>query len=283
MTGIATRELLELAVSVAEEAAQIAADMRAGGIRVRATKSNELDIVTQADTAVESLIRQRLLAARPFDAVLGEESGEEEGTSGVTWIVDPIDGTVNYLYGSPSYSVSIAATILDSGRRATVAGVVHAPALGVVYTAERDGLARRNGEELRVNTGVPLHKALVSTGIPYGIDQRGQVLNDIDRLVPRVRDLRLVGSAALDICGVADGRTDAHVGRRLPVWDYAAAGLVASQAGAVVEGQRLSGPSHELVLVAEAQLAAQIRPHLDGEHDLRASGRPNSTNGATSG
>lgn len=259
-------ELLGLARSIATEAAIVAADMRSGGIRVRATKSNDLDIVTQADTAVEDLIRKRILAARPHDGILGEEAGEEEGTSGITWVVDPIDGTVNYLYGSPSYSVSIAATTLTGGgRRIALAGVVHAPALGVVYSAALGHAAHRNGEQLRVNVGVPVHKALVSTGIPYDLEARKQVLADVNSLVPRVRDLRLVGSAALDVCGVADGRTDAHVGRRLPIWDYAAAGLIASEAGAVVRGLGHAAPSLDLVLVAEAPLADALAPLLIGE------------------
>lgn len=258
-------DLLGLARSIAAEAAVIAADMRAGGIRVRATKSNELDIVTQADTAVEELIRKRIFAARPHDGILGEEAGEEEGTSGITWVVDPIDGTVNYLYGSPNYSVSIAATTLTGGgRRMALAGVVNAPALGLVYSAALGHPAHRNGEELRINTGVPVHKALVSTGIPYSLEARTQVLADVNSLVPRVRDLRLVGSAALDVCGVADGRTDAHIGRRLPIWDYAAAGLIASQAGAVVRGIDHGAPSTDLVLVAESQLADALEPLLDG-------------------
>jgi myo-inositol-1(or 4)-monophosphatase len=106
----------------------------------------------------------------------------------------------------------------------------------------------------------------VSTGIPYSLEARTQVLADVNSLVPRVRDLRLVGSAALDICGVADGRTDAHVGRRLPIWDYAAAGLIASQAGAVVRGAGHGTPSTDLVLVAEDQLADALDPLLDGGH-----------------
>ncbi|WP_033288551.1 inositol monophosphatase family protein [Amycolatopsis jejuensis] len=254
-------ELLDIAREVAADAAALAADLRSGGdIRVQATKSSDLDIVTQADTAVEALIRKRLAALRPADGILGEETGEAPGTSGITWIVDPIDGTVNYLYGSPSYAVSIAAT---DGRR-TLAGCVHAPALGLEYTAAAGHPARRNGQELRANTEVPLAKALVSTGIPYDLEIRAKVLADFAALAPRIRDLRLVGSAALDICGVAEGRTDAHAGRRLPIWDYAAAALIATQAGAVVRGPRGGPPSLELLLAAEAPLADALEPLLTG-------------------
>ncbi|MFF1573950.1 inositol monophosphatase family protein [Leifsonia sp. NPDC058292] len=266
MSDVDVLELLGLAQGIAGEAAALAADMRAGGIKVQATKSNDLDIVTQADTAVEALIRRRLADARPDDGVLGEEGGEAEGISGVTWIVDPIDGTVNYLYGSPSYAVSIAATVkADNGRRVSLAGCVHAPMLGTVYTAAAGHPAHRNDQELHVNTDVPLHKALVSAGIPYDLEIRERVLRDFAALAPRIRDLRLVGSAALDVCGVAEGRTDAHAGRRLPIWDYAAAGLIAKQAGAVLRGARGGPPSLGLLLVADAPLADALEPLLNDE------------------
>ncbi|MET4783165.1 inositol monophosphatase family protein [Glaciihabitans sp. UYNi722] len=263
MTNYDVVELLGLAREIAGEAADLAADMRSSGVRVAATKSNDLDIVTAADTAVEELIRTRLAAARPEDGVLGEETGEVEGTSGITWIVDPIDGTVNYLYGSPNYSVSIAATTRNSdGLRVSLAGCVHAPELAAEYTAAVGHPARRNDRELQVNTAVPLHKALVSTGIPYDLEIRARVMADFASLAPRVRDLRLVGSAALDICGVADGRTDAHAGRRLPIWDYAAAALIATQAGAVVRGPAGGPPSLTLLLAADAPLADALEPLL---------------------
>jgi myo-inositol-1(or 4)-monophosphatase len=263
VSSVDVLELLDLAREVAAEAAALAADMRSGDIQVRATKSNHLDIVTQADTAVEALIRNRIAAARSDDGVLGEETGEVAGVSGITWIVDPIDGTVNYLYGSPNYAVSIAATVeRGDGRRTSLAACVHAPVLGNVYTAAVGHPAARNDEELHVNVGVPLHKALVSTGIPYDLEVRAQLLKDFGALVPRIRDLRLVGSAALDVCGVAEGRTDAHAGRRLPIWDYAAAGLIATQAGAVVRGARGGPPSLELLLVADAPLADALEPLL---------------------
>jgi myo-inositol-1(or 4)-monophosphatase len=269
MTDIDPIDLLFIARDIAEEAAALAADMRNRGVRVRSTKSNELDIVTQADTAVEALIRSRILAIRPSDGVLGEESGEETGSSDITWVVDPIDGTVNYLYGSSNYAVSIAATATTpERRRIALAGCVYAPALSLRYEAALGHPAYRNGEELGVNRGVPLHKALISFGIPYSLSARSQVLGDVTALTPQVRDLRLSGSAALDLCGVAEGRTDAHVGRQLPIWDYAAAGLIASQAGAVVRGLRGQSPSLDLVLVADPPLADAIEPLLtNGEHN----------------
>lgn len=257
------QELLELARSIAAEAGALAASMRRAGIGVQSTKSNQLDIVTQADTAVEKLIRDRLNAARPHDGILGEEGGEEDGDSDITWIVDPIDGTVNYLYGSFYYAVSIAATIRDeSGHRRAIAGCVYAPALSAEYTAAEGDSARLNGAPLRVNRGVSLEKALLSTGIPYDLGKRERVLQDISTLTPRIRDFRLVGAAALEICGVAEGRTDGHFQRGLPVWDYAAAALIAEQAGADVRITHNESSTAELLIVASPQLADDMEPFL---------------------
>ncbi|MBT2497733.1 inositol monophosphatase [Agromyces sp. ISL-38] len=259
MTNADPLNLLETATAVATEAGALAASMRSAGISVAATKSSQLDIVTQADTAVEALIRERVRRARPDDGFFGEEGGEIAGTSGVTWIVDPIDGTVNYLYGSPYYAVSIAAMAVDAnGRRTAVAGVVHAPALSATYTAAAGHPARLNGTPLRVNTNVPLDKALVSTGIPYDLTKRARVLQDINTLTPRIRDFRLVGAAALEICGVAEGRTDAHFQRGLPIWDYAAANLIATRAGAVVCGTDSRSTSTDFLLIADRRLGDDI-------------------------
>ena len=263
MSNIDPLELLDIASAVAAEAGALAAKMRHDGVSVATTKSNQLDIVTQADTAVEELIRHRLLAARPNDGILGEEGGEEDGDSNVTWIVDPIDGTVNYLYGSPYYAVSIAATVRDdSGVRRSVAGCVFAPALAAEYTAAEGGPARLNGYELHVNRRVPLQKALVSTGIPYDLAKRARVLKDINTLTPRIRDFRLVGAAALEICGVAEGRTDGHFQRALPIWDWAAATLIARQAGAEV---RITGSEPgiaDLLIVADQELVDSLEAQL---------------------
>ncbi|MBF4574518.1 inositol monophosphatase [Herbiconiux sp. VKM Ac-1786] len=256
-------ELLDIARAVAREAGALAATMRSAGISVASTKSSQLDIVTQADTAVETLIRERLLEARPGDAILGEEGGEIGAGSEITWIVDPIDGTVNYLYGSTYYAVSIAATISDEqGDRTSIAGCVFAPALALEYTAAVGEPARLNGDVLQVNTGVPLDKALVSTGIPYDLSKRPRVLQDVTTLMPLIRDFRLVGAAALEICGVAEGRTDGHFQRGLPIWDYAAATLIARQAGAQIRITQTDSASAELLIVASPELADELHPHL---------------------
>jgi myo-inositol-1(or 4)-monophosphatase len=265
LTNIRPLELLDIAQQVASEAGRLAAAMRRAGVSVQATKSSQIDIVTQADTAVEALIRERLSKARPDDGILGEEGGEVPGSSGITWIVDPIDGTVNYLYGSPYYAVSIAATVRDErGKRTSVAGCVNAPALAAEYTAAAGHPAHLNGNLLQVNENVPLEKSLVSTAIPLDLAQRDRVLRDISTLTPRIRDFRLVGAASLEICGPAEGRTDAHIQRDLPIWDYAAAILIAAQAGADV---RMRGGADrdarlELLLIANPQLADALDPLL---------------------
>ena len=265
MPKIPPLELLEIARHVAAEAGDLAATMRSAGVSVRATKSSQIDIVTQADIAVEALIRERLTTARPHDGILGEEGGEVPGRSDITWVVDPIDGTVNYLYGSPYYAVSIAATVRnDNARRTSVAGCVYAPALAAEYTAAAGHSAQLNGKLLQVNENVSLEMSLVSTAIPVDLAQRDRALQDISALTPRIRDFRLVGAASLEICGTAEGRTDAHMQRDLPIWDYAAASLIAAQAGADV---RMRGGANrdarlELLLIAHPQLADALDPLL---------------------
>ncbi|MCJ1702105.1 inositol monophosphatase [Rathayibacter festucae] len=264
MTTTNALDLLALARDVAAEAGALAATMRADGISVASTKSSQLDIVTQADTAVESLIRTRLHEARPDDGFFGEETGQDSGgSSGVVWIVDPIDGTVNYLYGSPYWAVSIAATVdHPDGTRTSVAGCVYAPALNTEYAAAAGHPAHLNGTELLIDDTVPLERALFTTGFTYDLSKREQALSDISSLATQVRDFRLTGAAALDICGVAEGRIDAYFFRGLPIWDYAAAALIAAQAGATVRGLNGGAPSSDLFIVASAPLANAVAPLL---------------------
>src|SRR5947209_9464312 len=195
----ATSELLRLAREVAVEAGELAARLRREGVTVEGTKSSPIDIVTAADRAAEDLIRGRLAAARPDDGFLGEESGAEAGSSGLTWVVDPIDGTVNYLYDLPTWSVSIAAVEgePDPGSWRALAGVVAAPALADVYTASAGGGAHLGDRELRVREPVGLDRALVSTGYHYTQAIRGNQARVAAELIPRVRDLRRTGGAAI--------------------------------------------------------------------------------------
>jgi myo-inositol-1(or 4)-monophosphatase len=224
-------ELLDLAREVAEEAAELVRGRRAAGVEVADTKSSPVDVVTEADRAAEELIHARLSAVRPGDGFLGEEGGSAESTTGVTWVVDPIDGTVNFLYDIPQYAVSIAA----SRDGEVVAGVVVNVASGEVFAATRGGGATVDDRPLRVRDDVPLEQRLVATGFNYVADVRRLQAAAVGRMLATVRDIRRLGSAALDLCAVAAGRLDGFVEEGLNPWDMAAGGLVATEAGARLE------------------------------------------------
>jgi len=280
VTGPDPGELLALAVDAAGAAARMLATGRpagpAGRPEVAGTKSSPTDVVTEMDRAAEELIRARLLAARPGDAILGEEGGEAAGAAGrgarrVRWVVDPLDGTVNYLYGLADWSVSIAAEVDGT----VVAGVVTAPAHGEVFTATLGGgawLHTGNGPPvaLRCNTGVPLDRALVSTGFGYAVPRRvvqGQVVGAV---LPRVRDIRRGGSCAVDLCSLAAGRVDAYYERGVNYWDWAAGGLVATESGAVLGGLAGRPASSSMTIAAEPGLFGQLAgllTSLDAERD----------------
>lgn len=241
---VSPAQLLETALPVAREAAALIARMRREGVEVAATKSSDVDVVTAADQACEQLIRERLARVRPDDGFLGEEGDDDRGTSGVRWVVDPIDGTVNYLYGIPDHCVSIAAEV--DGQ--IVAGVVVSPGLGIEYAATRGGGATRNGEPMAVRSVVPLGQMLVATGFGYEAHVRAEQGAGVARLVPRVRDIRRRGSCALDLCAVAAGEVDAYVEEGTHAWDHAAGGLIAAEAGA--RFALLSSPRGEVVVCA---------------------------------
>jgi myo-inositol-1(or 4)-monophosphatase len=254
---VSPRELLDLALEAARAAAALVAERAEQGVSVAATKSTATDPVTEADRASEELIRQTILARRPHDAFLGEEGDDVAGTSGVRWVVDPIDGTVNFLYGIPRYAVSVAAEV-DGG---IVAGVVVDVARQVEYTAYRDGavvIARRNGEALRVRGEAPLAQRLVATGFGYSAQVRRLQGQALVRLLPRVRDIRRAGSCALDICSVADGSVDGYFEEGVHLWDYAAATLVAEGAGARWRLENGLGGG-ELVICAPGHGLAELR------------------------
>jgi myo-inositol-1(or 4)-monophosphatase len=220
--------LLELAREVAVEAAELVRTLRREGVHVTGTKSSDIDIVTEADRASERLLHERLLRARPGDGFLGEEGARSESRSGVTWVVDPIDGTVNVLYGIPEYAVSVAATVAGEA----VAGVVVNAESGECFTATRGGGAYLDGRRLAVRETVPMSQRLVLTGFNYVQDVRRAQAAAIARMLPQVRDIRRIGSAALDLCAIAAGRADAYLEEGLFPWDMAAGGLVATEAGA---------------------------------------------------
>jgi myo-inositol-1(or 4)-monophosphatase len=239
--------LRDLALKTAREAGQLILRLRDEGVVVAGTKSSEIDIVTRADQSAEALVKERLLGARPEDGMVGEEGDDLRSTSGVVWIVDPIDGTVNYLYGLPHFAVSIAAEVDGE----VVAGVVVAPALALEYVATLGGGATCNGRPIRPRPTVPLGERLVGTGFSYEQPARAREATYISRLLPRVRDLRRLGSCALDLCGVASGTLDAYVEEGPHIWDHAAAGLVVLEAGGILQVTRSPGDKRLLICAPE--------------------------------
>jgi myo-inositol-1(or 4)-monophosphatase len=241
--------------TLAEHTARAAGDLlRTGAGRARTTidtKSTGTDMVTEMDRSSEALISEALLGARPDDGILGEEGADEVGTSGVRWIVDPLDGTTNYLYGFPGYNVSIGAEV--DGR--AVVGVVYDVVRNELFSAVLGGGARRDGRSIHVSTTTALGHALVGTGFSYDPDRRRRQAEVLVRVLPEVRDIRRQGAAALDLCSVACGRLDAYYERGLAPWDLAAGGLIAAEAGAVVSDFAGNPPRAGAVLAAAPGVA----------------------------
>lgn len=257
-------ELLTLARRIALEAGALAKRWREEGVSVAASKSSPVDIVTEADRETEQLIRAALKHARPDDGFFGEESGAEAGTSGLTWVVDPIDGTVNFLYGIPHYAVSIAVVEGDPDPltwTALAAAVIN-PASGEFFTATAGGGAFLGATPLHVAPTVPLEQALVATGFAYDSAERGRQGALISQLLPSVRDIRRMGTASLDLCFVASGRLNAYFERTLSPWDHAAGALIAREAGATVKGLGDAAPSRDFILAAHPDLAVRLEREL---------------------
>ncbi|MEV8251759.1 inositol monophosphatase family protein [Microbacterium sp. NPDC076768] len=228
-------ELSELATEIAREAGELARRRRDEGVRLAATKSTLADIVTEADREVEALIRDRIREARAGDGFLGEETGAELGESGITWVVDPIDGTVNYAYGIPAYNVSIAAVSGNPEPESweALAAAVNAPAVGEIFTAALGHGAWLAGNRLAV-TGETPAGALLATGFGYDPATHADDLATVSRVMPMARDLRRMGAAALDLAYVAAGRIDGYFERGLRPWDHAAGELLVREAGGAV-------------------------------------------------
>ena len=224
--------LLDLAMEAAAAAGALLRAGQASAPTDVTTKTSLTDMVSELDRASEALIARTILDARPGDAILGEEGGlTGPGTSGVRWVVDPLDGTTNYLYGFPAWAVSIAAEVGGE----VAAGVVFDPTHGDTFIALRDHGSWCNGRRLEVGGASSLATALVGTGFGYEPAARARQGIEVAHVLPQVRDIRRGGAAALDLCWVADGRIDAYYERGLQPWDWAAGMLVASEAGAVVE------------------------------------------------
>jgi myo-inositol-1(or 4)-monophosphatase len=223
-------ELVELATTAAIRAGTLLAEMAPRRLDLRAmasAKSSITDLVTAADVEAEAAILEILLGSRPDDAILAEEGSSRHGTSPVTWVIDPLDGTTNFVYGYGDFAVSIAARLDD----VVVVGVVHDPIAGETFAATLGGGATRNGQAITPSDQASVASALVGTGFGYRSEERATQARILPFLLPEIRDIRRGGSAALDCCGVGAGRLDAYFEAGLKPWDFAAGLLVATEAG----------------------------------------------------
>jgi myo-inositol-1(or 4)-monophosphatase len=252
-------------LAVAWRSARAAGDLLMAGreqVLTVTTKSTLTDVVTQMDTEAEALVVGTILAARPDDGLLGEEGADRAGSTGVRWIVDPLDGTVNYLYGLPNWAVSIAAEV-DG---VVEVGIVDVPLFGETYVAVRgQGAVRVGGTGVeRIAPGAPesLSQALVATGFGYAEARRAAQARTLATVLPAVRDIRRAGAAAVDLCWAAAGRVDCYYERGLNPWDFAAGVLVATESGLVAGGPGDGPPSSELTWLAPAHLATEFQALL---------------------
>lgn len=256
--------LLDLAVRAAGAAgAELLG--RYGHVAELATKSSVNDPVTDADRASEALVVSLIRTERPDDGVFGEEGASVPSSSGITWVVDPLDGTVNYLYRLGSFAVSIAAR----DERGSLVGVVLDPVTDALFTATRGGGAFLSGRALAVNDPVPMARALLATGFGYAVERRAAQGAMIGELLPGVRDIRRFGSAALELCRLAAGSVDAYLEEGVQAWDVAAGALIAAEAGAVVTTVTPSG-AESGILAAGPALHAELAAFVDGWARRRA-------------
>ena len=252
-------ELLALALHVAREgAAGLLAALHLTREAV-AEKSSPTDMVTEMDRATERRVVEGILAVRPHDGIVGEEGSTQVGTTGVTWCLDPLDGTTNYLYRIPAFAVSLAA-IVDGE---TAAAVVLDPARGEEFTALRGVGSWLDGTPLAVSAQTELARALVGTGFSYDSSRRRRQAAVLGEVLPAVRDIRRVGAAALDLCWVACGRLDAFYEKGLAPWDHAAGELVAREAGARTSDLDGGPLSSSFALASTPAIHDELRALLD--------------------
>ena len=256
MTALPDRDLLlEKAVSLARVAGDQAYDMRSEVLASVETKSSPTDLVTRADEAAEQIIVEGIRSGRPEDAIEGEEGSSRRGTSGFTWHIDPIDGTTNFVYDIPAWSVSIAV----SSPSGTEVGVVYNPVNNELYTATRGGGAFLNGHPIEVGDQQQLSLSLIGTGFSPHSDIRRVQAAIATTVLPRIRDYRRFGSAALDLCAVACGRLDGFYETGLNIWDYAAGKLMVEEAEGIC--RLLPPPAHHgpWLVAASARLVDPLQ------------------------
>ena len=261
-------ELLGIAADVALACGRLIVAERPERVTVAATKTSATDIVTEMDRRSEALAHEILVAQRPDDGIVGEEGLDRVGISGITWLLDPIDGTVNYLYDNDEYAVSVAAVVGDprtEGAWVPVAGVVFNPIAGDVYSARRGAGAQLTRLSLTDDGHAPtetlaptppaeLSSSLVGTGFAYDPTVRVRQAEAVARVIPLVRDIRRHGAASLDLCAVASGRLDAYYEANLNAWDLAAAWVIVDEAGLVVRGPRGGRPIRELTMAGRPDI-----------------------------
>lgn len=267
--------LMELAQNLAHHGRDLILSRKPPKVEVLSTKSTATDVVTQMDKDVELLIREHLAMQRPNDGFLGEEFDSIAPSNGsqLTWVVDPIDGTVNYLYGLNGYSVSVAvvAGTPDSEHWTQIAGCVVRVSDGATWWAGKGQGAWRDGQPIRCNEPQELAKSLVGTGFGYDAALRAQQAQVLTKVLPAVRDIRRIGSAAVDLCSIADGSLDIFYERGLSAWDMAAGTLIATEAGAAVLGLRGERPTKLMTIVgpqASAQALREILLDQDADGEL---------------
>ncbi|MFF0909252.1 inositol monophosphatase family protein [Microbacterium enclense] len=257
-------DLLDIATRIVRDAGALAHRRRQEGVTVAATKSAAADIVTAADREVEAYIRAELARERPGDGFFGEESGAEEGETGITWVVDPIDGTVNYAYGIPAWAVSIAAVEgpPDTASWTALAGVVFNPVTGELFRASRGGGAWLGDQRLAVSEVGPAG-GLIATGFGYDPATHAPALEQLSRVMPIARDVRRIGAASLDLASVAAGRMDAYYERGTHPWDHAAGALLVAEAGGTLGGAPGGRPGRGMVIAAGAEFFPVLEAVLD--------------------
>lgn len=257
--------LVEAAKIFATEASQLVAGSQIERLAIR-TKSTENDMVTDVDRATETFLIEAILSRFPNDTVIGEENGERYGNSGRSWIIDPIDGTTNFVYGFPAYSVSIGVKEDDD----FVAGAVFNIPESTLYWAGKEMGAFKNGSPIRVRPPIDHTQALIGTGFGYSSKRRMSQSKFLSTIIGEIRDIRRAGAASLDLCYVAEGRLDGYYESGLWPWDYTAATLIVREAGGIVRG--LDGPEPTPSLTVATSnlplsdfLTERIRPHIPFE------------------
>lgn len=224
------------------------------------TKTSVTDVVTHMDQGAEEIIVQSIRSAFPHDGILAEEGSADDGKSGRRWVIDPLDGTVNYLYRLPFWAVSIA--LVDEIHHQTLVGVVHAPALGWTYYASLGQGAYKSSSDQTSKLGVASARSaehsLIGTGFAYTVAARTAQVNALSQILPHVRDIRRLGSCALDLCAVAEGTLDGYFESGVQPWDCAAGSLIATESGAKVSGFQGQLPNAEMVIASTPDIYAEF-------------------------